>query len=117
MNDTLQGLLDAIAAKVNDLTTLEIKTLMGDMELKDQKVLFKDGQDMLGITSKIDLVDGDITTHISEEFYQKYPELVQWHQSREKQGNEIIRNNIATIKTLADTVSDMFSKKDDKPTT
>lgn len=112
MSDTLQKLLDSISSKVNDLTNLEIKTLMGDIEIRDGQIQLKDDQDLIGITSKIDLIDGDIETYISEVFYQKYPELVQFHQSREAKGNDIIRNNIATIKSLTDTVFDIFEKND-----
>lgn len=93
-------MLDKVNNKVKDLTVLEIKTLMGDMELINGKIEFKPNQDIQGITSHIDLVDGDITTRITENFYNKYPELVQWHQSREAKGNEIIENNIRTVGSL-----------------
>jgi hypothetical protein len=98
----VQDILDAVNNKVNDLTVLEIKTLMGDLEFVNGKVEFKPNQDIQGITSRVDLVDGDITTKISEDFYTKYPELVQWHQSREAKGNEIIEGNIRTIGNLID---------------
>lgn len=93
-------ILDKVNNKVKDLTVLEIKTLMGDMELVNGNIEFKPNQDIQGITSHIDLVDGDITTRITENFYNKYPELVQWHQSREVKGNEIIENNIRTVSSL-----------------
>jgi hypothetical protein len=93
-------ILDKIDNKVKDLTVLEIKTLMGDLELVNGNIEFKPNQDIQGITSHIDLVDGDITTRITENFYNKYPELVQWHQSREAKGNEIIESNIRTIGNL-----------------
>jgi hypothetical protein len=93
-------ILDKVNNKVKDLTVLEIKTLMGDMELVNGNIEFKPNQDIQGITSHIDLVDGDITTRITENFYNKYPELVQWHQSREAKGNEIIESNIRTVGSL-----------------
>lgn len=96
----VQDILDKINNAVNDLTVLEIKTLMGELELVNGKVDFKPNQDIQGITSHIDLVDGDITTRITEEFYNKYPELVQWHQSREAKGNEIIESNIQTVGSM-----------------
>ncbi len=95
-----QDILDKVNNKVKDLTVLEIKTLMGDLELINGKIEFKPNQDIQGITSHIDLVDGDIITRITENFYNKYPELVQWHQSREVKGNEIIENNIRTVGSL-----------------
>ena len=99
---TFQDILDKIQDAAKDLTTLEIKTLMGEMMIENdgKTVTFKANTDVQGITSHIDLVDGDITTRISEEFYKNYPELVQWHQSREVKGNEIIEANISTVGSL-----------------
>ncbi len=97
---TIQDILDKINSTVNDMTVLEIKTLMGDLEMVNGKIEFKPDQDIQGITSRIDLVDGDIETRITEDFYNKYPELVQWHQSREAKGNEIIEGNILTVSRM-----------------
>lgn len=108
---TLQDIYDKITDTAKDLTVLEIKTLMGDMEImNDGKVRFKNNQDVQGVHSRIDLIDGDITTHITEEFYNKYPELVQWHQSREAKGNEIIESNIQTIGSLVSQMRKMLPK-------
>lgn len=96
----VKDILEKINNTVNDLTVLEIRTLMGELELVNGKIDFKPNQDIQGITSHIDLVDGDITTRITEEFYNKYPELVQWHQSREAKGNEIIESNIQTVGSM-----------------
>ena len=105
----VQEILDKINNSVKDLTVLEIKTLMGDLELVNGKVEFKPNQDVQGITSHIDLVDGDITTRITEDFYTKYPELVQWHQSREAKGNEIIESNIETIGSIVGQLKGLIS--------
>lgn len=102
----LKSIYDKINDSVKDLTVLEIRTVMGDLELVDGKIELKPNQDIQGITSHIDLVDGDIKTHITEQFYNKYPELVQWHQSREAKGNEIIQNNIDTIGSIFTTLKD-----------
>ena len=98
--NAVQEILDKINNTVQDLTVLEISTLMGELELVNGKIEFKPNQDIQGITSRIDLIDGDITTRITEDFYNKYPELVQWHQSREAKGNEIIESNIETIGSM-----------------
>lgn len=102
-----QEIFDKINNKVKDLSVLEIRTLMGDLELVNGEIAFKPNQDIQGITSHIDLVDGDIETRITEDFYNKYPELVQWHQSREAKGNEIIENNIQTIGSIFNQVKDI----------
>lgn len=106
----LQEILDKVNNKVNDLTVLEIRTLMGELELVNGKIDFKPNQDLQGITSHIDLVDGDITTRITEDFYKNYPELVQWHQSREAKGNEIIENNIKTVGNIVSQVKSFMSQ-------
>ena len=106
---TIQDILDKINSTVNDMTVLEIKTLMGDLEMVDGEINFKPDQDIQGITSRIDLVDGDITTRITEEFYNKYPELVQWHQSREAKGNEIIEGNILTVSRMMSELKKIFN--------
>lgn len=103
----VQEILDKVNNKVKDLTVLEIKTLMGELELVNGNIDFKPNQDIQGITSHIDLVDGDITTRMTEEFYNKYPELVQWHQSREAKGNEIIESNIQTVASLVKQLNDL----------
>ena len=106
---TFQDILDKIQDAAKDLTTLEIKTLMGDLMIENDgsTVKFKPNQDIQGITSHIDLVDGDITTKITEDFYNKYPELVQWHQSREVKGNEIIESNVETVGSLVSQMKKM----------
>jgi hypothetical protein len=104
----LQSIYDKINNTVKDLTVLEIRTVMGELEIVDGKIELKPNQDIQGITSHIDLVDGDITTRITEQFYNKYPELVQWHQSREAKGNEIIENNIQTVGSIFTQLKDVI---------
>lgn len=103
-----EQIIKTISDKMADLTTLNIQTVMGDMATdQNGEVKFKPNQDIKGMQSFIDLVDGDIRTELSEEFYQKYPELVQFHQSREAKGSEIIDNNIQTLKTIITTLFDL----------
>ncbi|MFY0598622.1 MAG: hypothetical protein JXR03_03050 [Cyclobacteriaceae bacterium] len=97
--------VDEILTKLNDgikdLTVLNIQTVMGQLEIKeDGKVGLQAGTDIDGMTSKIDLIDGDITTNISPTFYQTYPELVQFHQSREAKGSDIIEANMDALKSI-----------------
>ncbi len=107
MNKTIETLLKRIEDAVDDLTTLEIKTLMGNMVMgSNEDITIPEGESVKGITSKIDLIDGDITTMINEEFYKNYPELVQWHQSREAKGNEIVESNILTVVKMISALRD-----------
>jgi hypothetical protein len=48
--------------------------------------------------------DGDITTQITEKFYQKYPELVQFHHSCKICGDEVIEDNIPVLSTIVCTL-------------
>lgn len=104
--------LQKIENSIQDLTELKIQTLMGNLEIDAEgNVDFKTEQDVNGIVSKINLVDGDITTQMTEAFYKSYPELVQFHQSREAQGNEIIEGNILALKTIALTLRQLFEEE------
>ncbi len=101
--------LQRIENSIQDLTELKIQTLMGNMEIDSEgNVNLKNEQSVDGIVSKINLVDGDITTQMTETFYKAYPELVQFHQSREAQGNEIIEGNIMALKTITITLRQLF---------
>lgn len=107
-----EQIIQSISGRIKDLTVLKIQTLMGDMQMDEEgeNVVFKPKQEIKGMTSQIDLVDGDIKTQLSEEFYQKYPELVQFHQSREAKGTEIIENNIQTLKTIINILFELKGK-------
>ncbi len=107
-----EQIIKSIADKIDDLTTLKIQTLMGSMVTNDDgtTVTFKPNAEVKGMISNIDLIEGDIKTDLSEEFYQKYPELVQFHQSREARGSEIIEKNIQTLKTIIDVLFDLKDK-------
>ena len=101
----IDEVIEKIFNNIGDLYTLNIKTVMGKMEADaNGDIRIKSNQEVKGMTSSINLLDGDISTEMSEEFYQKYPELVQFHQSREAKGSEIIENNILTLKTIIETL-------------
>lgn len=101
--------LKSIENSIQDLTELKIQTLMGNMEIDtDGNVNLKKEQSVDGIVSSINLVDGDITTQMTETFYKTYPELVQFHQSREAKGSEIIEGNIQALSTIVITLRELF---------
>ena len=105
----IDDILQKIENGVQDLTQLKIQTVMGKLEIdSNRQIDFVTDQEIDGIISKIDLIDGDITTQITEKFYQKYPELVQFHQSREAKGHEIIEGNIMALGTIVSTLKEMF---------
>ncbi len=105
----IDDILQKIENGITDLTQLKIQTVMGKLEIDNEnKIDFVPGQEINGIISKIDLIDGDITTQITEKFYDKYPELVQFHQSREAKGHEIIEGNIQALGTIVSTLREIF---------
>jgi hypothetical protein len=105
----VDDILKKIEMGLKDVTQLHIQTVMGRLEIKnDTEIDFVPNQELDGIISKIDLIDGDIKTQITEKFYEKYPELVQFHLSREAKGHEIIEGNILALGTIVKTLREMF---------
>lgn len=92
--------LDKVHSKIEDLATLKIKTVVGSCTVDGDEVEpnFTGAQI---IYSKVDLVDGDITTVIDESFLTAEREsLKDFHMERERQGRDIIRANIQTLGSL-----------------
>ena len=57
--------------------------------------------------SRIDLLQGDITTIYDPEFITgELTSLREFHQDREKQGQEIIQGNIKTLRDLVKLIKD-----------
>jgi len=93
-----------IETRISNLTTLQIKTVIGDFELdKDGKVnVNAQGLNQV-IDSRIDLLQGDITTYISTELVQdRYTWIREFHSQKEMRGHEIIHGNIKAIMALYD---------------
>ncbi len=87
---------------VNNLKTLEIRTVIGKFkyDAKEKKVDFKEGE-VKQILTQIDLLEGDITTLMSDDFLEApYNQIRDFHAEREKRGQEIIEGNIKALKEL-----------------
>lgn len=101
----LQDLTKRIADSLDRLLTLEIITAVGTVDPKQSgdpnwPDLAAVEQPQM-IVSKINLLNGDIRTIFGEAFITgDYKSLVDYHTTREKQGFEIINNNIAALKAL-----------------
>ena len=66
--DKLQDFIKYVEERVVDLTNLEIKTIIGDFDVDvNEKVSLRRDTDYKLMNSRINLIDGDITTHISKE--------------------------------------------------
>lgn len=94
----LQSILD----KMDKLVSLEIVTTVGDVEYKNNKfeIAFKDKPKVL--YSKIDLLQGDITTVMNQEYITgEYQALRTFHEEQITRGQDIIKKNIEAAKALA----------------
>jgi len=109
MSDKLNGLIASIKEAIVNLVTLEIVTAVGDVkfqpksaEEKEKTVAMIDyTKEPKAILTKVDLLQGDIQTVFHEEFVTgNYKELKEFHAAREKQGHEIIKENIAALEKL-----------------
>lgn len=105
LGDFLSEIKDAL----NNLKTLEIVTAVGQVR-RTEKPRFIDidwDKDPKVALTKIDLLQGDITTVYDSEFVTgNYQSLKQFHADREKEGHEIIRKNLEAVKALGQLVLD-----------
>jgi len=99
-----QDFIKYVEERVVDLTNLEIKTIVGDFDVEvNEKVSLKRDHDYKLMNSRINLIDGDITTHISKELVSdEYEWMRNFHAHKEEKGHEIIQGNIQAIASLID---------------
>jgi len=97
-----EPLMDKIKKAADNLVTLEIITAVGNVALQtDKKPDIDFSQNPKVILTKIDLLQGDITTIFNEEYVTgSYQSLRDFHAAREKQGHEIVEANIAALTKL-----------------
>jgi len=91
-----------IQEKISQLTTLEIKTIVGDylIDNKDE-VLPAPNAHFLVLHTKIDLIGGDVISHVSRGVMQnEFSWMRELHAEKERKAHEIIENNLKAIKSL-----------------
>jgi hypothetical protein len=104
----LEVLQQAIVDSLGQLITLNIVTAVGPIESLKDGLTFDESK-VKAIATKIDLLQGDITTVCDQEFVTgNYQSLREFHAEREKEGREIISNNIRTLQELLKWVSDLL---------
>ena len=97
------NLIDKILDKIEDLQTLRICTLIGDVKLDETGKKLTFPEEGPKIVTQIDLLTGDITTVFNEDFLEPPLDKIRdYHAEREKQSNEIIRSNIKALMELID---------------
>lgn len=99
----LAALAHAIEDKIEKLTELEIRTVVGSFDPNaldaDGGLKARDGVHVLRTT--IDLLDGDIRTELDEWFLtDERKAILDMHMQRERQGGEIIQANVAALKSM-----------------
>lgn len=109
--DKLQAFLVNLEGKLSELTTLEIRTVVGSFSSEGglpQGKLKIDGAGHF-LNTSIDLLQGDITSEIDEWFLAPERKAVlELHHEREKQGSDIIRANVQAVKELWKLAAEML---------
>jgi hypothetical protein len=100
-----ENLLDKIKESFERLTTLEIITIVGQIklgaDLNSEPEFDGQAQEQKAILTRISLLNGDIRTIYHPEFVTgAYQSLKDFHEKREKEGFEIIKNNIEVLQKL-----------------
>jgi hypothetical protein len=88
--------LNLLKAIYENLVTLEIKTEVTTDQIQC-------------IQTKIDLVQGDITTKIHQSFV-KGINVYDFHKEQVSRGEAIIERNVQTVKTMAEGLAELFRK-------
>lgn len=106
LEDNEESVFADFIAKIEDrisrLTTLDIKTVVGDFKygLNEEVEPRSDGEFKV-MTSKINLIAGDISTHVSNELMDdKFKWLLDFHARKEEKGHEIVKGNIQAVLAL-----------------
>ena len=104
MPEEKKNLTEIIKDKIDNLKTLEIRTIIGNFKWNEgkKKIDYKE-EKVKVIMTQIDLLEGDITTIFSEDFLKEpYDKILNFHAEREKRGQEIIENNLKAVRELFD---------------
>ncbi|MDW3190979.1 MAG: hypothetical protein R8G66_01405 [Cytophagales bacterium] len=106
----LEEILTKIGDKIADATILQIDTVMATLDVgADGKIATTPGTDIEGMTSSINLIDGDITNTIAPGFYQKYPDLIKFHETQVEKGSAIVKANMEALKSIVSVVESLGS--------
>ncbi len=106
--------INTIVNKINNLKTLEIRTIVGPFEWNEttKKIEFKK-EEVKAIVTQIDLLEGDITTAFGEEFLREpFDKVREFHAEREQRGQEIIEGNFKALKAFVELAIKTFGEKE-----
>lgn len=101
MDTQFNSFLERIKDSLSRMTTLDIKTIVGDFKLDSKENVQPAGGEYLILESRINMLMGDITVRMSQELTtSRYDWVRQFHKEKEAHGYQVIQNNIATILSL-----------------
>ncbi|MCS6967702.1 MAG: hypothetical protein RMJ44_00745 [Cytophagales bacterium] len=101
MDSQFNSFLERIKESLTRMTTLDIKTIVGDFKIDSQENVQFASNNYLVMESRINMLLGDITVRISEELTTaRYDWVRQFHKEKEAHGYQIVQNNIATLLSL-----------------
>jgi hypothetical protein len=112
--DEKSSFLDTIIKSVNNLKTLEIRTIIGAFQWNEnsRKIEYTPGE-VKAIITQIDLLEGDVTTAFSDEFLREpYDQIRVFHLEREKRGQDIIAGNLKAIQEFIKTAIQAFNEQE-----
>lgn len=100
-----RSLVQKIQGALQNLVELQIVTAIAPVVKDDDEAGNKYDLSKMGdakiIVTKIDMLQGDITTWMDKAFVSgPYAKLREYHAEKEKQGSEIIRKNIEALQSL-----------------
>jgi hypothetical protein len=89
--------LDDIKKAMDNLVTLDIRTIVGEVTIDDEGKL-RPAAGAKQMISRMNLLQGDITTAFPEDFLQPPLDNVRnFHALRERQGMDIVQGNIKAL--------------------
>jgi hypothetical protein len=109
---TFKELEENLKNALTNLGTLDIITVVGNVKYNSGKQDRSFAPDSRIMRTRIDLIQGDIITEIDQAFVTgEYQGLREFHVTREKQGSDIIKGNIAVIERLFETLAKLAEQR------
>ncbi len=109
--------LNTVRKIVKDLTTLEVVTLVTEIQVNKQqqpdgseKTTFaaQDQAVAKGCVTTINMVDGDIRNYIGDGLAdEEYDRITQFHSTQVEKGQEVIRSTISALKDAAQLIKEL----------
>jgi hypothetical protein len=102
----------SVQQSIKKMTTMEIKTIVGDFALGADEEVTTLGGDYKVMESQFNLLLGDVTVKIDQELLGPEFEWVRnFHAQKEQQGHQIIQNNINLLLTLINLYRQTFKEQ------